>query len=232
MKTIVPRDLITAKLPFWERLSQAEKETLSQSASVRDYKKNETIHTAELECIGVLIVKSGMLRIFLVSEEGREVTLYRVGEGEVCVLSAACVLQTIEFDIHIDAVTDTSLVCVSAPVFSQLMRENIYAEAFAYKMAAQRFSDVMWTMQQILFMRFDQRLAVFLLDESAARACLTLKVTHEQIAKLIGSAREVVTRMLHYFAGEGWVSLSRGKITIQNREALKALLRSPVPRQR
>ena len=203
--------LLSAKLPFWSHLSAPEQQFLSQSISLCDYKKNQTIHTAEFECIGLLLVKSGMIRIFLISEEGKEVTLYRISEGEVCVLSAACVLPSITFDI-------------SAPAFSRLMKENIYVEAFAYKTASLRFSDVMWTMQQILFMRFDQRLAVFLLEESAARDTDVLKITHEQIAKLVGSAREVVTRMLNYFAEEGWVTLSRGKIAVKDRDALKSLL--------
>ena len=173
-----------------------------------------------------------MIRIFLISEEGKEVTLYRISEGEVCVLSAACVLPSITFDIHIEAVSDTTLLQISAPAFSRLMKENIYVEAFAYKTASLRFSDVMWTMQQILFMRFDQRLAVFLLEESAARDTDVLKITHEQIAKLVGSAREVVTRMLNYFAEEGWVTLSRGKIAVKDRDALKSLLQHSLPQQR
>lgn len=224
--------LLSAKLPFWSHLSAPEQQFLSQSISLCDYKKNQTIHTAEFECIGLLLVKSGMIRIFLISEEGKEVTLYRISEGEVCVLSAACVLPSITFDIHIEAVSDTRLLQISAPAFSRLMKENIYVEAFAYKTASLRFSDVMWTMQQILFMRFDQRLAVFLLEESAARETDVLKITHEQIAKLVGSAREVVTRMLNYFAEEGWVTLSRGKIAVKDRDALKSLLQHSLPQQR
>lgn len=216
--------LLSAKLPFWNRLSKSERELVAKNMSLCNYKKNQTIHTAELECIGLLLVKSGMIRIFLISEEGKEVTLYRISEGEVCVLSAACVLPSITFDIHIEAVSDTTLLQISAPAFSRLMKENIYVEAFAYKTASLRFSDVMWTMQQILFMRFDQRLAVFLLEESSSQGTDALKITHEQIAKLVGSAREVVTRMLNYFAEEGWVVLSRGKITLKNHDALKSLL--------
>ena len=96
-------------------------------------------------------------------------------------------------------------------------------EAFAYRLATERFSDVMWTMQQILFMSFDKRLAIFLLDESASLGSDTIKLTHEQIAKLLGSAREVVSRMLKYFAEEGYVRLSRGTVTITDKKALREL---------
>lgn len=123
---------------------------------------------------------------------GRE--LSRIYPGELCILSASCVLSSITFDVYIDAVEDSQVLQVSSSVISLLMHDNIYVEAFANRAAAERFSDVMWAMQQILFMSFDRRLAIFLLDESASLGTDKLPLTHEQIAKLMGSAREVVTR--------------------------------------
>ena len=150
--------------------------------------------------------------MYIMSEDGREITLYRIYPGELCILlRSSCVLSSITFDVYIDAVDDSQVLQVSSAVISLLMHDNIYVEAFANKAAAERFSDVMWAMQQILFMSFDRRLAIFLLDESASLATDTLSLTHEQIAKLMGSAREVVTRMLKYFSQEGYVSLARGK---------------------
>ncbi|MCQ4637959.1 Crp/Fnr family transcriptional regulator [Anaerovorax odorimutans] len=216
--------ILAERLPFWEHLSSAEKDLLVQSAVSVHYDKNTAVHTADFECIGILLVKSGTLRVYMLSEDGKEVTLYRISSGDVCVLSAACVLQAITFDVCIDALTDCDMIQISSAAFSQVMKENIHAEAFTYKLATERFSDVMWAMQQILFMSFDRRLATFLLDETAARGSDTLKMTHEEIARMMGSAREVVTRMLKYFSQEGWVELSRGTVKLLDRKKLMALL--------
>ena len=212
------------RLPFWDRLSSEEKLLLSQNAVSVLYDKHTAIHTADFECIGILLVKSGTLRVYMLSEDGKEITLYRISSGDVCILSAACVLQAITFDVCIDAVSDCDVIQISSAAFSKVMGENVYAEAFAYKLATERFSDVMWAMQQILFMSFDRRLATFLIDESAAQGSESVKMTHEEIASMMGSAREVVTRMLKYFSSEGWVELSRGMVKILDREKLMEII--------
>ena len=160
----------------------------------------------------------------MLSEEGKEITLYRLDQGDVCVLSASCVLSAITFEVQMEAVTESEIVQISAGAYSEVVDQNIYAEAFTYKQATERFSDVMWTMQQILFMSFDKRLAIFLLDESGKTGSDTIRMTHEQIAKYTGSAREVVSRMLKYFSSEGLVKLSRGGVSILDKKGLKQLI--------
>lgn len=216
--------LLKETLTFWDHLSKTQQHILTSNATVSRHKKGESIHNADYQCIGMLIVKTGCLRVYILSEDGREITLYRIGSNETCVLSASCVLQSITFDVHIDAVTDCELIQVNSAAVSLLMNDNIYVEAYAYKLITERFSEVMWAMQQILFMSFDKRLAIFLLDESAASHSDDIKLTHEQIAKLMGSAREVVTRMLKYFASEGYVALSRGTVTLTDKNKLKKLV--------
>lgn len=217
-------DVIRSALPFWKNITDVQQEMLLEGASILKYPKNSIVHSAESQCVGMLLVKAGSLRVYMLSEEGREITLYRINKGEVCVLSASCVLKEITFDVYIDAVDDCEVIQISSASISGIMKENIYAEAYAYKMAAERFSDVMWAMQQILFMSFDKRLAIFLLDEVNASHSDEIKMTHEQIAKLMGSAREVVTRMLKYFSSEGYVELSRGTVKIPDKNKLKNFL--------
>ena len=139
-------------------------------------------------------------------------------------MSASCILKSITFDVCIEAESDCRVIQLASSALSLLSSDNIYVECFIYKLAAERFSDVMWTMQDILFTSFDKRLAAFLLDETAKNHSDSLKMTHEQIAKYMGSAREVVSRMLKYFANEGYVTLSRGGIRIDDKESLTALL--------
>lgn len=223
MTTAEDQTFLENALPFFPRLSPSERSLLLQSTTDVSYKKGASIHRADYKCLGLLLVKTGSLRVYIMSEDGREITLYRIFPGELCILSASCVLSSITFDVYIDAVEDSQVMQVSSAAISLLMHDNIYVESFANKAAAERFSDVMWAMQQILFMSFDRRLAIFLLDESASLGTDTLSLTHEQIAKLMGSAREVVTRMLKYFSQEGYVSLSRGSVTLLDKRALRTL---------
>lgn len=217
-------DILASSLDFWPSLSQDERELLLANTASIAYKQGESIYSAAHKCLGILIVKSGELRTFMLSENGKEITLYRLGVGDICILSASCLLSQITFDVHIIAEKDSEVLLINAAVFSTLIEQNIYAENFSLKVAASKFSDVMWTMEQILFMNFDRRLAIFLLDEAAKTGSDKLSLTHEQIAKYMGSAREVVSRMMKYFEKENYVELARGGVKILNKPALQKLL--------
>lgn len=215
---------IRESLPFWDKLSENQRNLLLNYTTQHHYQRGESILSSTFECIGLLLIKSGTLRVYILSEEGKEVTLYRLSKGDICIMSASCVLKSITFDVCIEAESDCEVIQLASSALSLLSSDNIYVECFIYKLAAERFSDVMWTMQDILFTSFDKRLAAFLLDETAKNHSDTLKMTHEQIAKYMGSAREVVSRMLKYFANEGYVALSRGGVRITDKERLTALL--------
>lgn len=211
-------------LSFWTQLSEKEREKLLDNSYDVSYKKGDTIHGGDGDCVGILIIKSGGLRTYILSEDGREITLYRLSPGDVCVLSTSCVLQNITFDVHIDADFDSELIIVNSDVYTDMAAQNIYVDNFTQKEAVARFSDVMWAMQQILFMSFDRRLANFIFDEIARTGELEIKMTHDTIAKYVGSAREVVSRMLKYFAEEGIVTLQRGGLTVIDKKKLRALI--------
>lgn len=211
-------------LPFWDKLTEHEKEILVSNSMKTSFKKNEMIHNSDDECRGVFLIISGQLRAYVLSEDGREVTLYRLYNGDICVLSASCVLESIAFDVFIEAIEKSEVIFIPLTIYHRLMNENINVELFTYKESTSRFSDVMWTMQQILFMAADKRIAYFLYEEMNKTNSDTINFTHDRIAKYIGSAREVVSRMLKYFSDEGIVSLSRGKIKILDKKKLSAYL--------
>lgn len=215
--------LFEKSFPFWKHLTENEKMLLCENTSTATYKKGSNVHNGSDDCIGILLVKSGQLRTYLLSEDGRDITLYRLFKGDVCILSASCIIESITFDVFIDAEEDTDVLLVNSALFHQLADDNIYVKNFGYQLATTRFSDVMWAMQQILFMSADRRLAIFLLDELAKNGSDELKLTHEQIAKYMGSAREVVSRMLKYFSEEGIVKLSRGCLKIIDKNKLRKL---------
>jgi CRP/FNR family transcriptional regulator, anaerobic regulatory protein len=216
---------IESKLEFWDKLTETEKELAHQNMAKVSYSKGFNLHSSESECLGVLLVKTGELRAYILSEEGKEITLYRLIPGEFCLFSASCVINSITFDVHVDAEVDTEAYLLNIGAFSKLCKQNIYVENSTYKKMLERFSDVMWSMEQILFLSFDKRLAIFLLDEISKSNSLEINLTQDQIAKYVGSAREVVSRMLKVFQTDGILEQSRGTIKVINKNKLKELVR-------
>ena len=208
--------------PFWDKISDEDKAAVCQNTVSVSYEKGTTIHDGN-ECIGMVFVRSGCLRVYIMSEEGKDITLYRLHPGEMCMLAASCVLQSITFDVFIDAEEDRECYVINGCALTQVNDNNPDVKIFMLEMAVSRFSDVMWVMQQILFMSMDKRLAIFLYEESARINSDTINLTHEQIARYIGSAREVVSRMLKYFSNEGIVEVSRKGVKIVDKNRLKKL---------
>lgn len=222
MKESIFEPVLKEKFPFWSELPEQDREYLSANTRSLTYPKGTMIHDGA-ECSGVILVRTGCLRVYMTSESGKEVTLYRLYPGDMCMLSASCVIEAITFDVTIDAEENSECCVISAGAFSKVADKNPLLKIFSLETTVSRFSDVMWVLQQILFMSMDKRLAVFLLDEHARTGKNTIELTHEQIAKYIGSAREVVSRMLKYFSNEGIVSVSRKGITITDKEKLRKL---------
>lgn len=214
---------VLERLPFWKLLTDSEKELVRQNAVIRLYKKGTRVYSSERECLGMLFVMQGEMRTYLLSEEGREVTLFRIYPNDLCVLSASCVISQISFDTQMSAQKDTEALMIPPNIMLLLKEKNLSVRCFLYELATKRFSDVMWAMQQILFKRLDQRLALFLMQESQRLGTDTIHMTHEQIAQQISSAREAVARMLKQFSEDGLVELKRGAIRLLDQKGLKAL---------
>lgn len=216
--------ILSAAYPFWERLSGEEKAQILKSCTTVAYEKGSQIHRSDMGCKGAILLRSGMLRVYILSDEGREVTLFRIHAGENCVLSASCLLDSIQFDILIEAAEKAQAVVIPSGVLHPIMESNPYVGLYMYKQATERFSDVMWMMQQILFMGVDRRVAIFLWDEMVRRNQPVLSMTHDEIARNIGSAREVVSRVMKYLSEEGVVALKRGRVEILDKEKLQKYL--------
>lgn len=209
--------------PFWQDITSTDRETIMNSAVDVSFERGTNIHDGN-ECTGVILIKRGSLRLYMLSEDGKEITLYRLFPGDICILSASCVLEMLTFDVYIDAEENSECVVIGGCIIEDLSRRYKDVKIFVLETALSRFSDVMWVMEQILFMSMDKRLAIFLLDECSKTGTDTVKLTHEQIAKYMGSAREVVSRMMKYFAAEGLVSASRSEgIKILDKKRLRAL---------
>lgn len=214
------RKLLAKLLPFWDKLNEPEKNQILDHTILNSYADGQNIHGGYEDCTGVIAVKKGRLRAYLLSEEGKEVTLFRLLDQDVCLLSASCVMKNISFDIYVDAEGPVELYVLNSAVYDKISKENPAVGSFMTEMISMRFSEAMWVMEQILFMKMDKRLAMFLLEEASLEDGDTITLTHEQIAGHMGSAREVISRMLKYFSNEGILSVTRKGITILDRKRL------------
>lgn len=206
--------------PLWAKLNKSQQERIRASLLFREVKKGTMLHDGTLDCTGLFLVRDGQLRAYILSEEGREITLYRLFERDMCLLSASCIVHSLQFEVMIAAEKDTSLWVIPADVYKAIMEESPAAANYTNELMASRFSDVMWLIEEIMWKSLDKRIADFLLEEAAIEGSNRLQMTHETIANHLGTRREVVTRMLRYFQEEGLVKLSRGVVELTDEKKL------------
>ena len=209
--------------PIWNKLTPAHQQRLTDAAEFLKAKAGNVIHNGSMDCLGLLLIRSGQLRVYTLSSEGREITLYRLFDHDICLFSASCVMPNIQFEVIIEAEKDCEMWVLPSCLFKDLMEESAVVANYANQLISSRFSEVMWLMEQIMWKSFDRRLASFLLEESSLENSTSLKITHEKIANHMGTAREVVTRMLRYFQSEGMVKLTRGTVELTDEEKLEKL---------
>ena len=205
---------ISEAFPPWDKLTDGDREKLERTAVSRSVPAGTLIYGGEQDCLGLIVVRSGQLRAYILSDEGREITIYRLFEMDVCLLSASCMLNNIQFDIAVEAEKDSTFWVIPPNVYREIMEHSAPLANYTNELMSGRFSEVMWLVEQIMWKSLDSRVAEFLLSESAIEQSTLLHLTHEKIANHLGTAREVVTRMLRYFQSEGLVKLSRGTVEL------------------
>ena len=210
-------------IPFWDKLTAQQQQQIAGVIEFRRIPKGTHVHDSSADCLGLVIVRSGQLRAYILSEDGREITIGRIFEYDVSLLSASCVRPDMQFNVMIEAEKDSEFWSIPACLFKNLVDESLAVSAYARTLISSNFSELMWLMEQIMWRSFDKRLAAFLLEESSIEGTPLLKITHEKIANHMGTAREVVTRMLRYFQSEGMVRLTRGAIEIVDEDKLEAI---------
>ncbi|MEG1930053.1 MAG: Crp/Fnr family transcriptional regulator [Anaerovorax sp.] len=209
--------------PFWKRMTEGQKTQMTGGCKALHFKPGQSVHGMKTGCTGVIAVKEGRLRGYLCSDEGKEITLFRLLKGEVCMLTASCIIKNISFDLMVDAEIKSTIVVIDPVIYEKIAKENTEVDTFMGDLISRRFSEVMWIMEQVLFMKMDKRLAIFLLDEEALSETGAITLSHQEIADHIGTAREVISRMLKYFANSGLIQVSRKEILILDDQALQKL---------
>ncbi len=216
-------EFFSQNMSFWNKLTEPEKREIISCGFFTSYKKGAKIYGSEKECLGLVLIEDGQIRTFIDSQEGKEITLYRLLKYDSCILSASCMIKNISFNINIEAEKDTRVFVLPSVCFNKLSEQNIAVKNFSLELVSARFSEVMWVFEQYVFGSAASRLACFLSEHSNLEGSDELNITHEFIANDIGTAREVITRLLKHFANDGIVSLSRGAIRIENRRKLEEL---------
>ena len=209
--------------PIWDKLTASQQERILSVTEFHTFKSGSVLHDGGPDCLGLLLVRSGQLRAYLLNDEGREVTICRFFEMDICLFSAACVMPNMQFDIFIEAEKDSEVWGVPACLYQNLMDESLPLSKYSHDLITNHFSELMWLIEQSMWKSFDKRLAKFLLEEAAVEGTDVLRITHEKIANHLGTAREVVTRMLRYFQSENMVKLTRGAVEITDAKALGKL---------
>ena len=206
------------KYEFWKELKKEEQERFVSETVIEKYEKNQIVYNQGKKCKGMIKVIKGTLKVYMISEEGREITIYKIREGEVCTLSSSCIMEEIAFDIYIKAGEETEVIVTNAICLKSIMNKNLKLENYIYKQVAVKFTEIMWNIEELLFTSVDKRLALFLLKEEKQNI---IETTHEEIAVELGTAREVVSRNLKKFEKEELIKIFRGKILIKDRNRLK-----------
>ena len=212
--------------PIWNKLNAEQQQRLRDVTELQKIPKGAVVHDGSPECKGMVLVKSGQLRAYLLNEEGREVTICRFFDMDICLFSASCVMPNMMFDVFIEAEKDTEIWVIPACLYQNLMDESLPLSNYSHALITNHFSEVMWLMEQIMWKSFDKRLAGFLVEESRIEETTALKITHEKIAAHLGTAREVVTRMLRWFQSDGMVRLTRGTVELLDPKGLEKLSNS------
>ena len=210
-------------LPIWDKLTREQQERIAGVVEHRKVKKGTVIHDSSAECLGLVMVRSGQLRAYILSEDGREITISRLFEYDVTLLSASCVMPDMQFNVMIEVEKDSEFWSIPACLFKNLADESLVVSNYSRSLLSSNFSELMWLMEQIMWKSMDKRLAAFLIEEARLEESDMLQITHEKIANHMGTAREVVTRMLRYFQNEGMVKLTRGTIEILDHKKLERL---------
>lgn len=212
-----------AYFPIWDQLTTEQQTEITRHTVAQSVPKGTVVHNGSTDCTGLLLIKSGQLRAYILSDEGREITVYRLFDRDICLLSASCMMRSLQFDIIIEAEKDTELWLIPVDIYRRIMETSAPVANYTSELMASRFSEAMWLIEQVMWKSLDKRVAKFLLEEAAIENTQQLNITHEYIAKHLGSPREVITRMLRYFQNEGIVKLSRGVVAITDTDKLEQL---------
>jgi CRP/FNR family transcriptional regulator len=201
------------KFPFYEQMKPADASLLRDAVIKRELGKGEIMMGDNNRCTGIPIVIRGRLRLFRTSDKGREMTLYHIREGELCIMASVCAMGDAEYDFAIEAERDSVLAIIPPDTFRELLYRSNPFKVFVFNALAQKLIQSIDTIEMLIFESIEERIMTYL--QHNANAQNEIKTTHEKMAVELGSSREVITRQLKKMADKGLIELKRGKILLK-----------------
>ena len=214
---------LSDNLPFFKDLSEEEKSMIYNSSHIEEYKCGELIYSKYKSCSGIVIVVNGQLRSFMSSLSGKEITLFRLFQNDLCILSSSCFYQNLSYDINLQAEENSSLLIIDGNFFKEASDKNLSIQKFMLEITQSKLSEIMWVLEQVVFFNLEYRVADYLINQYYLKNSLQINITHEAIANDLGSSREVISRMLKRFEKDNLISMGRGYIKIIDIQKLKLL---------
>lgn len=214
---------LSETLPFWKKLTPSQQMTLADSAVSKKFRKDEIIFNPLKQFAGLKIVRSGQMKIYLSSGNGDEIMLYRLKKGDICVLSVMSLLKKFHFAVTARAEQESEIVTLPEAVYMEVSRANRAMDDYNHEVLIERMSEALSIMSNAAWGTTEQRLAELLLNYDRDSAGNEIRVTHEILADDIGTAREVVSRILKQFQEQGLIETGRGRLRVTDRNGLKAV---------
>jgi len=214
-------DKLPENLPFLDEAPEDFRNVFMQQATQASLPAKSTVCHQGNECQQLPILLSGQARVFKLSESGKEITLYRISPGESCVLTASCIMSDISFPAIAETEEDIEVLLIPASAVTDWFEKYPVWRQFIFQMISLRLDSILTVIEEVAFQRMDIRLSNYL--SSATSDEDRIKTTHQQIADELGTAREVVTRLLKDLEADGKIELQRGMIRILDREKLQTI---------
>ena len=209
--------------PFWNSLTGKDRELLLESAAISAYPKGAVVFNPLKKESGVRIILEGQMRISIQTDQGGELLLYQFTSGELCLLSVFSLMKKFNWDIYMETMQESKIIVIPEAVYLGVSGRNPEMERFNAQLLFERMAEVVSMTSEYALASTDKRLAGLLLRYREMAGSDVLTATHEAMARDIGTAREVVSRILKQFETDRLVELGRGKVTILDRAGLESI---------
>ena len=201
------------RFPFYTQMLQTDAAMLRGAVIRKELAKGQIMMGDNSRCTGIPMVMRGRLRLFRISDKGREMTLYHISEGELCLMAGVCAMGDVEYDFSIEAERDSVLAIIPPDAFKELLYRSEPFKVYVFNALAQKLIQSVETIEMLIFESIEERVMTYL--QQYANAAGEVKTTHEKMAVELGSSREVITRQLKKLAEKGLIELKRGKVILK-----------------
>lgn len=212
------------KYSFFKKLNENNQQIIRDSLIIKSFETDYTLINEGNACLGFSLIISGSIRVYRLSDKGKEVTLYKLSPGDTCYLSISCLLSKKDYPAFAEVLEPTTVVFIPSNIFYDYIYNTIEFQKFMFENLYSKFNDVISVLEEVAFERMDVRIAKYLLQGSIkANNTKFLYLTQDKIASEVGTSREVVSRMLTDFKNKDIISSKRGKITILDFDKLNSI---------